>query len=393
VLIAFIASRFSRSLRSSGFARFTSYVGTGSVALGCTALILSFAILHGYEEQIETTAAAFTSHIEVHPIPGAPKRIDASSWNVGGIKSIDTMVIREALARTKRGVEGAVINGVNAVPASVKASVASVQGDGCAVGHELARLLALKVGDTVVIFASEQSYATSQSNPLPLIFTLVVRDIFQSGMMTVDATNIICNINTLRDKLRIDRADFSMIRIMMDYVEMVPRAVQQINDKVRPFGYTITYQERYAAIWQWIDLQRKPIPIVLGLITLVAVFTVMSAVLITVVEKIRSIAILRVLGMSAFRIVMVIMVRGLRIGVIGGVIGSALSYAFCFVQHNYKIIKLDGAVYYVDALPVSLDLWPFIVVPLFSIMLCLVASTAPMVIALRVQPSQALRFA
>lgn len=393
MLITYIARRFAKSLRNNAFARFTWYVGIVSVALGCIALTLSFAILNGYEEQIQQTAAAFTSHIEVHPVPGARATINPGLRNIPGVRTLDTTVVREALARTKNGVEGAVLNGVSTLPASVSANHQALLGDGCAVGSELARLLGLHVNDTLVIFASEPSHAESQNQPTPIIFTLVVRDVFQSGMITVDRSYVICNINTLREKLRMLPSEFSMIRVMMDEVEMVSGTVKTIDAMVRPYAYTITYQERYAAVWQWIDLQRKPIPIVLGLITIVAVFTVMSAVLITVVEKIRSIAILRVLGMPARKITMVVLVRGLWVGVIGGAVGSALSYAFCLVQHQFNIITLDSAVYYVSALPVSLNLKPFIAIPLLSIILCLLASAAPMVIALRVQPAKALRFA
>ncbi|MBL0323446.1 MAG: hypothetical protein IPP80_13955 [Ignavibacteria bacterium] len=97
-------------------------------------------------------------------------------------------------------------------------------------------------------------------------------------------------------------------------------------------------------------MQKEPIPIVLGLISIVAVFTVISTLLIAVVEKTRSIAILMTIGMTPVRIMMIFLVRSITIGAMGSALGALVALAFVWIQSTWHLIRLDGAIYLVSEL-------------------------------------------
>ena len=416
-LPALIASRFAYSLRGNGFARFTTIVSVISVALGCIALIVAMSVLRGYEEAIVATANQFAAPIEIRPLFGQAipesDQVMTTVRRIPGVKSIDPTVSREALARTRKGVDGVLLIGATpqrmtelnkAIVSEGSAPQGAIVGEGAAaqgalagegaiaqgalVGVDLASRLALNVGDTLVVYAS----STSGASTAPLLFTVRVRGLMRSGMQSFDDAVVVMDMSALQSALQISPTDISGIAVYPQNGIDVDEMARRIGSAIGPRLFPQTSTQRFQSMASWIALQKEPIPIVLGLISIVAVFTIISTLLIAVVEKTRSVAILRCLGMTSRTIMSVFALNGLRIGITGIVLGTGISLAFVLAQKHWEFIRLDGTIYYLSALPVSLSPLPFILVPSISLALCLVASVIPMLLASRVSPVRALRF-
>lgn len=405
-LPSFIASRFAYSLRGNGFARFTTIVSVVSVALGCIALIVAMSVLRGYEEAIVSTANQFAAPIEIRPLFGQTipdaNTVMSKVRVIPGVQSIDPTVTREAIARTRKGVDGVLLLGATPrrmtdLNKAIVSEGAAAQGanatngaasQGALVGIDLANRLSLRVGDTLVVYAS----SSSGTSTTPLLFTVPVRGLMRSGMQSFDDVVVVMEMQVLQSALQIESSDVSGIAVYpQDGIE-VEELARRVGAAIGPRLFPQTSTQRFQAMASWIALQKEPIPIVLGLISIVAVFTIISTLLIAVVEKTRSVAILRCLGMTSRAIMSVFALNGLRIGATGVALGTCISFAFLFAQEHWEFIRLDGTIYYLSALPVSLSPLPFIVVPSISLALCLFASVIPMVLASRVSPVRALRF-
>lgn len=422
-LSTLIASRFAFSLRRNGFARFTTLVSVASVALGCIALIVAMSVLRGYEEAIVETANQFAAPIEVRPLFGQTIPEAHSVMHtieaLPGVQHVDPTLSREALARTRKGVDGVLLLGAtpqrmrelnNAIVPreSTKATQQNVTSDraangaasgalngasngalnGALVGVELATRLALKPGDTLVLYAS----STSENSTAPLLFTVSIRDVIRSGMQSFDDAVVVMDMQALQSALHLDVAEASGIAVYPSEGVEVDDLANRVGAAIGPRLFPLTASQRFQSMASWIALQKEPIPIVLGLISIVAVFTIISTLLIAVVEKTRSVATLRCLGMTSRAIMSVFALNGLRIGLTGVTVGTSISFAFLFAQKHWEFIRLDGAIYYLSALPVSLSPLPFILIPSISLVLCLLASVIPMILAARVSPVRALRF-
>ncbi|MBC8125034.1 MAG: ABC transporter permease [Candidatus Kapabacteria bacterium] len=394
-LVFVIAHRFARSLRADGFARFTTIVSVMSVALGCVALIIAISVLTGYEEKIEETAMRFTSHIEAKPMFGDVITNASATRNsltdIDGVASVDFVLNREALARTRAGVDGIILSGVSKYRSAEFINPMIIRGDsvsprGVVVGELLAKTLGVDVGDTMVV------YAANADATQPILFTALVGGILRSGMASFDNTVVVSPIETVGAQLRLPTDVASSILVTCTNVANTRRVSSRVRDVLGPRVFVQTYLDTFQAITAWIDLQKKPIPIVLGLISIVAVFTVISTLLIAVVEKTKSIAILLTIGMTPLRIMLIFLIRSITIGSIGACIGSAIAFAFVWTQATYHLIRLDGAIYYVSELPVSFSPAPFIIVPAISIGLCVIVAIVPMVLASRISPAKAIAF-
>lgn len=394
-LVLLLARRFTRELRADGFARFTSAVSFLAILLGSLALVLSISILTGYEEKILSTATEFTSHIEIRN--SLDDGIDLSQEQVAEIakiptvRHIDTLLVREALVRQKGSIEGVAIYGMSdeRMLRTVRRALLTGSlptGTSCILGADLATRMNVAVGDTLLFYASN-----AQKNS-PIVFTAAVSGIVSTGMQSVDETMVAMRYNGLTEVMGTPNATPTMLAIELTDPNRAEIAAIHLLTMLPRYYYIFTWKDRFASVANWIELQKKPIPIVLGLISIVAAFTVVSTLLVAIVLKTRSLAVLGSLGLTNRDATLVVLLQSLRLGVTGSVAGAALGWIAAYVQHTWALVSLDGAVYYVSVLPMSIAPTPFLVVPLVGTGLSVIAAIVPMIVARRISIVASLRF-
>jgi lipoprotein-releasing system permease protein len=131
---------------------------------------------------------------------------------------------------------------------------------------------------------------------------------------------------------------------------------------------------------------------VLGLISIVAVFNILTILLVTVVEKTKTIGILRTLGFRNRDIIYIFIFQGLKIGLIGTVLGSVIALIFSILQANFQLIRLPGEIYFIDALPIDINIVHYLIVIGTALTLSFLATLIPSFIAVRINTINALRF-
>ncbi|MBI2793381.1 MAG: ABC transporter permease [Ignavibacteria bacterium] len=398
MLVFTIASRFTKSLRQDGFSRFTSLVSLLSVGIGCLALVVSISILSGYEQLILETATQYTSHVEVR------------SWREGGLENVtetierinniehvvrtDAITVREVLVRSRSGIDGAAIHALPAPRVAERLSnlvvAGSISNQGCVIGRLLAQTLGVSPGDTITLYAGDRSGGTIT----PILFSMTVTGLFQTGMYEVDNATIVMSDSILNAAMRLEPAARpTLLALTVDDPELNTQIViNNVSKITNGSAMIISWRERFYSISSWIELQKEPIPIILGLIAIVAAFTIISMVLVSIIQKTKSIAILTALGMPVSSIVLIFVTRALRLSSVGSVTGSLIALAFAYAQNAWHLISLDGSVYYVSILPISLDPLPYILIPIFSVTLAVLASLIPIAAITRIKPASALRF-
>lgn len=401
MLAALLANRFSRSLSANGFARFTTMVSVASVALGCLALVVAMSVLRGYEEAITTTARRFGAPIELRSLTaryiGPLSAIPATLAEIEGIDGIRPTLTREALGRSKRGIEGLLMVSVPTNGDTADQHAMVIRGrlpqhdtgrmQEAAIGYALADRLRLDLGDTMVVYTTDPGTSTT-----PTVIPTRIGGILRSGMERYDDAALVLPFRSMVRHLNVPDDAANVVGIRLSDGADEDSVANHLADALGPAVLVQTSKDRFATMYAWIALQREPIPIVLGLISIVAMFTVVAALLIAAVEKTRSVAILRSMGMPSSTIAAVFVLYGLRIGAMGSIAGCALAFGVCFLQHTYGIIGLDGAIYYVNTLPVSLSPIPYLIVIGTSVVLCTLASLVPVLIAARIQPVRVLQF-
>jgi lipoprotein-releasing system permease protein len=180
--------------------------------------------------------------------------------------------------------------------------------------------------------------------------------------------------------------------VYVDNLEKVSNIGIEIDEQLDYPFISTTYDEINHSIFAWIELQKKPIPIVLAIISIVAAMNIVTSLIIIVVEKTHSIGILRTLGISGKKIIQIFVFLAMRTSILGTLIGIALSLLFALLQNKLALITLDSKIYFVDRLPIDVE--PMFILGVFGLtfIFSLLASLIPSLIAVKISPIKAIQF-
>jgi len=141
----------------------------------------------------------------------------------------------------------------------------------------------------------------------------------------------------------------------------------------------------------WIEVQKQPIPIVLGLITLVSSFVIISTLLILIVKKFKSIGIIRAMGMSKNELLKFFLSYGIKLGLKGSLIGSVLGIILLLIQKYFELIKIPSDIYFLSVLPVEILPINILIIILVSLTLTTLATLIPAYISIKLDPINAIK--
>lgn len=400
----YIAKKYTLSKKDSKFITFISTISIIGIALGVATLIIALSILKGFQNTITQKVVDFDSHIKITSYQNALPQYKIELLKIKRslspyLGSIVPFASNLGIIGSKRMKEGVNIKGIFSQDNSISIKKDIIAGnfdlaDGdsptIVIGKKLADKLYVKVGDSVTLFALNNNKIPSMENP-PMIMKFKVSGIFESGMAEYDDLNAYINLKSAQSLFNIGD-NINGFDIKLNNVSKIDSLTYYLS---KHLGYPYRVRSIYQIhrnIFTWIELQKKPIPIVLGLIIIVAVFNIIGTLLMIVLEKSNAIGTLKSLGANKKQIITIFVYQGFFLGVIGILIGNILAYLLMILQLKLNIITLPSSVYFMSTVPISLSLFTFLLVSIITLLLCLAASFIPSYIASKIQPTSMLRF-
>ncbi len=401
----FIALRYLRSRRNRGFISFITTIATLGIALGVAALIITLSILDGFEKTITENLVGFTSHMQVFAFSGQTiNEYDTVMQQVrakySDIVAMAPYVSREAMVRSDVGIEGVLVKGIDPTNDISPAQHRIVSGkyslednreglQGVIVGKRLAEKLEISVGQRILVFALPgSSLSLSQTR----IMQFEVRALYETGMAEFDESYVYVNLRSAERLFQMGQSISGFDLLVKDLSRL-----QDLTKEIPDFlGYPFFARSMYQThknLFTWIDLQKKPVPIILGLIIIVATVNIIGTLLMIVMEKTKEIGVLRTLGTKKTSVVRIFLFQGMLIGVIGTALGNLLAWGLCWLELQYGLIPLPADIYYMSHVPIQLNPMNFLLVSGLALVLCLLSSIIPSRIAARLDPIVTLRFA
>ena len=400
----FISKKYVFSKKGSRFINFISIISIIGITLGVTTLIISLCVLNGFEKTLTDKIVDFDSHIQITSFTSTlPYKENALPELENYLKdfnpSITPFASKLVIISSKKSKEG--INLIGISPDSprpgfikniVKGDFAldNVEINPIIIGKKLADKLFLNVGDETTIFSLKNDQIPSPEN-LPNIEKFKVTGIFESGMTEYDDTYAYTNLS-IAQKLFSIGDKITGYNIKLGNTSKIDSLTYFLGKKLRyPHRVRSIYQ-LHRNIFTWIELQKKPIPIALGLIIIVAVFNIIGTLLMVVLEKTNSIGVLKSLGAKKKQIVKIFIIQGIILALAGILFGNILATILMELQLEFNIITLPSSVYFMSKVPILMKPEIFIVVSLITFILCIAASAIPSFVASRIQPVDSLRF-
>ncbi len=402
-LIKFITKAFAE--RSNGkFGNFIKSVAFISIFLGTFALIISLSVLDGFDKALRENAAKFSAHITIKSFNKEPfynynEAISFFKNKISEIKDIQPIIEREGLVKSKNTVDGVLIRGI--YPEQDITGIKNLLKEGAfeftdssakevLISKRMADKLSVKLNESIILFGLDGD--SNLDLPEPKIGKFKVTGIYESGMAKYDDVLIFLPYKTAAKFFNLKDNTCSVLEITLNDINRAPEISVTIDSLLRYPFYSITIFDLHQAMFSWIELQKEPIPLVLGLISLVAVLNIITALLIIVVEKTKTIGILRTIGMNSKNILAIFLYQGLKIGISGTLSGVGAAYLASWLQVNYKLIKLNGEIYFLDTLPMDISLWHYEIVIGISILFTFLATIIPAIIAVKLKPVNAVKF-
>lgn len=401
----FIALRYLRSRRNRGFISFITTIAILGVTLGVASLIITLSILDGFEKTITDNLVRFTAHLQLFAFQGQPLKeyhetVRKVQARFSEVTAIAPYVSREAMIRSDVDIEGVLVKGIepssNISPIRERLILGSYNLDesvegtqGVIVGKRLADKLELQIGERVLVFALP---GTSLTLNQTRIMQFEVRGIYETGMAEFDESYVYMSLQNAQRLFQLGAA-VSGFDILVRDVGKLPELTQQIPEYLGYPYYARSMQQMHRNLFTWIDLQKKPVPIILGLIIVVATVNIVGTLLMMVMEKTKEIGVLRTLGTMRGKIVQIFLFQGMLIGVVGTFLGNLLAYGLCWLELQYRIIALPSDIYYMSHVPIELNATNFALVSAASLLLCFLSSLLPSRVAATLDPIRTLRFA
>lgn len=399
----FIAKRYLFSKKESKFISFITYISVAGIALGVAVLIVTVSILAGFEIEIQDKVAGLVSHMQISSFKSEGVRnyndvIKNIKATIPEITSVSAFVQRECVLRYKDNIEGVLLKGISGVDELTGARSHILHGEAnvqkidstysrIIIGDKIASKYNIQVGDRIIIFGLKG--IPSPANQ-PKIKQFKVSGIYESGLKDYDDLIVYTDLETTQ-KLFDMPETVSGIEMNVNDVKNVEVISEKVRNVIRYPLNVKTLHELYRELFTWVELQKAPTPIILGLIIIVATFNIIGSLLMMILEKTQSIGILKSLGFGNFSIMKIFFYDGLIIGVIGILIGNIVGVGLSLLELNFKFFKLPD-VYYMKNVPILLDPLNIIFISLITFILIMLATLIPSFIASRFEPVKSLRF-
>jgi lipoprotein-releasing system permease protein len=260
---------------------------------------------------------------------------------------------------------------------------------GLVVGRELAKTLHIYVGDEVTLVSPLGDLGPMGVMPKTRKYRIAA--IFYSGMYEYDATHVYTTLEEAQSYFG-SPDQITSIEVKVDYAENADRLTPVVTAAVaRPELRVRDWREMNKNLFSALKLERIATFLILSIEIIVASFCIICTLLLMMTEKAKEIAILKALGATDGLILRTFMIEGMIIGGMGTVIGVSTGLALCTGLAWFGL-RLDPDVYYIDRLPIDVNVWDYGAVTLAALTICTVATLFPAKQASQLRPVDGLRY-
>ena len=410
----FIALRYLTSKRRQAFISVISIMSVLGVALGVGALVVVMGVYNGFSTDIRNKLLGANAHIILQStVPSAfdldehgKSAYDAIAEKLQAnpdVVAVAPFIYTEVLLSTARGATGLIVRGIDpknaseALPmlreldAGSLADITREKGvQGIIIGKELATRFALQVGNRINLMSPAGERTTAGF--VPKIKTYRVAGIFRAGLNDYDNRLAFVSLDSARDLVGVPKGRISGLELYLKDPFQAKEISQKIEADLDFIYYVRNWVELNAGLFAALKLERIGMFIVLSMIILIGSFSIITSLVMLVMEKTKDIAILMSMGATAKSIRRIFMLQGTIIGMLGTFIGYAGGLGLSYLLQRYKFIELPQGVYTTDYLPIIISFSDTLLIGVASMFICFLATIYPARQAAKLVPTEALRY-
>ena len=386
-------------------------IAMAGIAIGLAVMIVSVAVVIGFKHQVRDKVIGMGSDIVVSSIEGAQlyqmnpvvanDSLLSVIQNIPQVSHVQRYATKPGMIMTADNFQGMIVKGVaqeydwtylkaHLQEGEIPALTDSVASNRVLVSRSMADKLSLKVGDKLYTYYIEGNVRARR---------LTVSGIFQTNFSAFDDYFLITDMYTVNrlngwepDQVGGVEVAVSDYRFLDSVNDDIRGHIQEQTDRYGAIYCSRSSEELYPQIFAWLDLLDTNVWVILILMTGVAGFTMISGLLIIILERTQMIGVLKALGADNASIRQIFLSFSVFLIGRGMCWGNVIGLSCCLIQYFFEPIKLDPATYYVNAVPVELHLGWIVLLNVCTLLVSVGMLVGPSYLISHIHPAKSIRF-
>lgn len=403
-LALFIAKRISFNSKRT-FSKLIVRIAILGIMLGLAVMILAVAIVKGFKSEIREKVRGFSGDIQITKLDlnasfeNSPFIISGETMKKFrkeiGITDIQAIATKNGIINAGNEIEGVVLKGVdrhynwayfNKILVSGKTidfSDSLKSRSQIIISKYTADRLNLKVGDDFLMYFIENSLRKRKFK---------ISGIYDLGVEEVDKVFVIGDIALIRSLNKWQPEEVGGYEIRVNNFNKLETIADRVYEGLDIELKSYTIKDYYSTIFEWLSLLDVNTQVILVLMIAVAVINMISALLIMILERTNMIGILKALGSSNWSVRKIFMYNAAYLIGLGLFLGNVLGIGLGLFQYHTHFFTLDQASYYINFVPVILDVQDILLLNAGTLTISLFVLLIPSMLVTRISPLKAIRF-
>lgn len=374
-----------------------------AIAISISVMIVAISVLKGFQQEISNKIIGFSGHIHVSNFTSnislqsesiaIDKKVKNNILQLIPKAKVTAYAIKGGIIKTKTNIEGAVLKGLDTdydwqffksnlvfgrVPNLKTDSIHEIM-----LSKNIASKLELKLSDNLFMFFIQQPARIRK-------FKIV--GIYNTGLEEFDNKFLFCGLYNVQKLNNWKNNEADALEVLLSEDANLQQETEKLYNNLPPELNVESVNELYPQLFDWLALQNLNVIIIIIMMLLVGTINMITALLIIILEKTKTVGLLKALGANNSDIRKIFILNSSKLILKGALLGNLIGISLICIQHYLKVIPLDASSYYMQFVPIKIDVISILLINLVSISISITCMVIPTLIIRKISPATVMRF-